>query len=185
MSEKFVNLFKNKALGKIITSREGMATANNNRFLRLWNEVKYKNIGFDFSSNIEAQNSNCKWFPYNKGGSFRKWYGNNDFIVNWKNNGFEIKNNIDKKTGRLRSHNYNGEFGFRNGITWSAISSGNISVRYSPNGYLFDSKGAKAFADQDLKYTMALINSKVGMYFLQCLSPTLDFKVGDIIKNSL
>ena len=95
-----------------------------------------------------------------------------------------IKNNIDEKTGRIRSHNYNGEYGFREGVTWSAISSGNISVRYTESGFLFDSKGAKGFSDSSdrLPYILALLNSKVAMVFLSFLSPTLDFKVGDIVQ---
>ena len=104
-------------------TREGMATADNDRFLRLWPEISTKK----FSKYNEFSD---KWFPYNKGGIFRRWYGNREFVVDWENNGYAIKNNIDQKTGRIRSHNYNGEYAFRRCITWSALSSGNISLRY-------------------------------------------------------
>lgn len=167
-------------IGCILTTREGMATADNERFLRYWYEVALKKISF--KSNI-----NYKWFPYNKGGDYRKWYGNNEYIVNWEKDGYEIKNNKDESTGRIRSHNYNGEFIFKKGITWSAISSGNISIRYSKEGFLFDSKGAMGFAknDEDLLFCLALLNSIVSRGFLSFLSATMDFKVGDIIQIPL
>lgn len=114
----------------------------------------------------------------------RDWYGNNDYVVNWSSDGNEIRNNRDLRTGRIRSHNYNGKYGFKEGLTWSAISSGNLSVRYCKAGFLFDSKGAKGFAKVNcsIYWIMGLLNSKVAMQFLQFISPTLDFKVGDIIS---
>ncbi|WP_353097051.1 BREX-1 system adenine-specific DNA-methyltransferase PglX [Tissierella praeacuta] len=181
-SEKILDCFNFKKLNDILVTREGMATADNNRFLRYWQEVNYSKISFENSKNDNYFNE--KWFPYNKGGAFRKWYGNNEYIVNWEHDGFEIKNNKDIKTGRIRSHNYNGEYAFREGITWSALSSGDISVRYAEEGYLFDSKGAKAFADESdvLILTQALINSIVSKKFLKIISSTMDFKVGDILQ---
>lgn len=90
-----------------MVTREGMATADNDRFLRLWPEVSQSKFS---KLNTKAD----KWYPYNKGGNFRRWYGNREFVVNWENNGEAIKNNIDVKTGRIRSHNYNGEYAFKN-----------------------------------------------------------------------
>ena len=162
-----------------------MATADNELFLRLWPEVFNGSIAFECETAEQAKRKQVKWVPYNKGGAERDWYGNNNYIVNWSNDGFAIKNNIDPKTGRIRSHNYNGEFGFREGVTWSAISSGNLSVRYSPYGFLFDSKGAKGFSkngSDNLLWVLGLLNSKVSMQFLQFISPTLDFKVGDVVS---
>src|SRR5690606_31467592 len=123
----------------------GMATADNERFLRFWFEVDLQHIKFDCSSIADSVSSAKRWFPYNKGGDYRKWYGNNDYVVDWLDDGKGIKNNIDEKTGRIRSHNYNGECSFRYGITWSSISAGDISVRWVEQGFLFDSKGAKGF----------------------------------------
>ena len=179
-----VTSFNNLKTENVLTTREGMATANNELFLRLWFELNYHRIAFNCRSSNDAIAQHIKWVPYNKGGGTRKWYGNNDYVVNWENDGELIKNNIDEKTGRIRSHNYNGEYGFREGVTWSAISSGNISVRYTESGFLFDSKGAKGFSDSSdrLPYILALLNSKVAMVFLSFLSPTLDFKVGDIVQ---
>ncbi len=182
VSEKTTACFKEDSLGKVLTTREGMATADNDRFLKLWFEVAKNTITFDCENQVEAQNRNVKWVPYNKGGTRRKWYGNNEYVVNWSNDGIEIKNNKDPKTERIRSHNYNGEYGFKEGLTWSAISSDDLAVRYCQKGFLFDSKGAKGFVNglTSIYWINGLLNSKVAMQFLQFLSPTLDFKVGDI-----
>lgn len=179
VSETLINSFKYPLLGQYIVTREGMATADNDRFLRNWHEVSINQITF----NAITPNDVIKWVPYNKGADFRKWYGNNDFIVNWENDGIEIKSNIDKKTRRIRSHNYNGEYGFRSGATWSSLSSGSISLRFCEEGFLFDSKGAKGFSESELPIEsfIALVNSKVATAYLSFISPTIDFKVGDII----
>ncbi|WP_449402793.1 hypothetical protein [Exiguobacterium artemiae] len=149
VSEKIIENFIESSIGSYLTTREGMATADNNKFLRHWFEVIDTSISFTCQNRRDALEQKVKWVPYNKGGSYRKWYGNNEYIVNWENDGFEIRNNIDKTTGRIRSHNYNGEFSFKKGITWSALSSGNISVRFANEGFLFDSKGAKGFCDDE------------------------------------
>ena len=164
-------------LSDVMVTREGMATADNPRFLRTWEEVNFNKI----SLNAFSCNDGYKWYPYNKGGGSRKWFGLNILIVNYENNGFEIKNNIDNKTGRIRSHNYNGDYGLQQGATWSAISSGSISVRYSPKGFLFDSKGSMGFS-ANLNSVIGLINSNAAMVFLKYISPTLDFKPGHIIQ---
>ena len=140
VSKAEAEAFKCDALGEMLITREGMATADNDRFLRCWAEVGINTIGFGCESPLDAAQSKMKWFPYQKGGEFRKWFGNNDFVVNWENDGFEIRNNIDPKTKRIRSHNYNGDYGFRESATWSALSSASIHVRYTPCGSLFDSK---------------------------------------------
>ena len=183
VSERVIKSFKWKNIGNYLTTREGMATANNDLFLRLWYELPICHISFKTKFGEILKTKKC-WVPYNKGGDFRKWYGNNDYVVNWQDDGYLIRNNIDPKTGRIRSHNYNGEYSFQRGITWSAISSSKISVRYCPEGYLFDSKGAKGFSDQlsKLEQCLAIINSCVGLSYLSFLPPTIDFKVGDIIQ---
>ena len=185
VSENTIKCFNYPTLEKIFITREGMATADNERFLRLWFEVNKNSIAFDCETAEQAKKKKVKWVPYNKGGTERDWFGNNDYVVNWSNDGFAIKNNKDPKTGRIRSHNYNGEFGFKEGATLSAISSGDLSVRYCPKGFLFDSKGAKGFSKNDsdnLLWVLGLLNSKVSMQFLQFISPTLDFKVGDVVS---
>jgi type II restriction/modification system DNA methylase subunit YeeA len=183
-SEKVIQSFSGPSLGERFTTREGMATADNDRFLRVWSEVARDRTGFGCASEEEANSSGSTWFPYDKGGSFRRWYGNNHFVVEYKDDGLNIKNNKDPQTGRLRSHNYNGEFGFREGLTWSALTSGLFSIRYSPQGSLFDSKGAKGFSSQSYEM-LALLNSRLAQRYLSFLSPTLDFKVGDVIQIPL
>lgn len=185
VSGNIVTSFQYENIGNKLITREGMATADNDRFLRYWHEADINNIGFHMCNSDAARKSGLRWFPYNKGGEFRKWYGNNRYIVDWENDGYRIRNNKDIKTGRIRSHNYNGEYGFKKGITWSALSSGNISIRYTEEGSLFDSKGAMGFAkknDSSLYYILGLLNSKVATQYLSFLSPTMDFKVGDIIQ---
>ena len=184
VSEKTINCFGGETLAAVFTTREGMATADNDRFLRLWHEVSFCRITIGCLSSADGLSKKIKWVPYNKGGTARDWYGNNDYVVDWFDDGAQIRSNTDPKTGRIRSHNYNGEYGFKAGLTWSAISSGDLSVRYCDAGFLFDSKGAKGFADKgcDIHWILAFLNSKVSMQFLQFISPTLDFKVGDIIS---
>lgn len=173
-----------KPLGSWLTTREGMATADNDRFVRCWWEVSTSRLNPSCRDSENATASGAKWFPYQKGGDFRKWFGNNELVVNWLNDGEEIRGNVDPKTGRIRSHNYNGQYAFREGITWSSLSSGMIHLRYSPPGSLFDSKGAKGFSSNTNKtlYALCLINSSAASSFLSFLAPTLDFKVGDVIE---
>ena len=166
-------------------TREGMATADNDRFLRFWYEVAPHRTSLIALSAEDARKSGCKWFPYMKGGEFRRYYGNIDYVVNWENDGLEIKNNIDSKTGRIRSHNYNGEFAFKEGVTWSALSSGDFSLRYCPAGFLFDSKGAKGFFNggkEQIFCAIGFLNSSVAKYYLSFIAPTMDYKVGDVIR---
>jgi hypothetical protein len=144
-SKNLFRSFKNRKIADELVTREGMATADNFRFLRLWHEVSQNKVNRSCKDEADSSVSG-RWFPYNKGGNFRKWYGNNEFLVEYEDGGRNIKGHIDSETGRIRSHNYNGDFSFKEGITWSAISSGKFSIRYSPSGFLFDSTGAKGFA---------------------------------------
>ena len=184
INNKTIDSFNNKKTSEFIETREGMATADNEKFLRLWFEPQEKSINFSCKSISESIICGKKWFPYNKGGETRRWFGNNDYVVNWENDGYEIKNNIDPLTKRIRSHNYNGDYAFKKGFTWTAISSDSISLRFNNYGFLFDSKGPKGFANDEnnLLYFIALINSKVTSIYLSFLSPTMGFKVGDLLQ---
>ncbi|HFM1282287.1 TPA: BREX-1 system adenine-specific DNA-methyltransferase PglX, partial [Escherichia coli] len=146
LSESEVNLFDNKKISQIASTRLGMATADNERFLRFWHEVNFANIGFDFTDRIQAKKSGLKWFPYQKGGEYRKWYGNLDYVVNWFDDGREIQNFTDEKSGKVRSHNYNLDFIFKKGITWNALSSSKTSARVSESS-LFDNAGSSLFVN--------------------------------------
>ena len=178
LSQTAIKAFTGSLVGSELTTREGMATANNDLFLKLWPEISLTHFS-------KYNSTSDKWYPYNKGGIYRKWYGNREYVVDWSDDGFAIRNNKDPQTGRIRSHNYNGEYAFKECITWSALSSGSISLRYCEKGFLWDSKGACGFASKNLHYILGLLNSKVAANYLTVLSPTIDFKVGDIIRIPL
>ena len=147
-SKDVVEIFNNsKRVIDVAQPRQGLATADNNRFLRNWYEVNINKIGLRVRNSQEAIDSKKKWFPYNKGGEFRKWYGNNEYIVNWENDGFEIKTFTDSN-GRLRSRPQNTEYYFKEGFTWTLISTSNFGVRYTENGFLFDVGGFFCFSSK-------------------------------------
>lgn len=179
-SQNILNAFGNKTLGMIANPKVGLQTGENNRFTRLWYEVLFDNFKVDAHSGIDALNSKKKWFPYNKGGDFRKWYGNNDYVVNWENDGWEIKHFTDDK-GKLRSRPQNTDTYFHESITWSKISSGAIAFRYKPTGHIYDVAGTSVFTDTTmLLYLAGFCNSCVAMRFAQMLSPTINYEVGHI-----
>ena len=180
VSDKIREIFeKNKKLGDIGEAKVGLQTGDNNRFLRLWNEVNYNKIGYNMSNSQEALESKKKWFPFNKGGEFRKWYGNQEYLVNWENDGYEIKNFYDEK-GKLRSRPQNTESYFKESISWSKVSSSNFSMRFYQKGLLFADAGMSYFSNENLKYILGLSNSKLINKILSLLSPTLNFEVGHI-----
>lgn len=181
VSNRFVECFQNPAISDIAQARLGMATANNDHFLRLWYEVALNRIGFNMRNRDEAQLSKKKFFPYNKGGEFRKWYGNRDYIVNWENDGFEIRNFKDEKTGRIRSHNYNLDYIFNKGISWTFLSSSKFSARYFESGFLCDAVGCGLYAKpEDISYIEALLCSSVTDYILNVLNPSISYQPGNI-----
>jgi hypothetical protein len=160
-------------LESVIVTREGMTTGDNDTFLKFWFEIAAYSIG-------------SKWFPYNKGGEFHKWSGNDDYVVDWENDGQRIKSFKEEHSGRIRSHNYNGEYSFKEGITWSAFSSRGASFRYSDSRYLFDSKGSKGFCkpkhEDKVFYVLSLLNSNVGKRYLDFVAGAKDKKPGHIIS---
>lgn len=171
-------------IGDICEPRVGMATANNDRFIRLWYEVGMDKIGLGMKCREEAVNSKKKWFPFAKGGEFRKWYGNNDYVVNWENDGIEIRNFKDEKTGRIRSHNYNLDYIFQSAITWTVISSATTSFRFCPEGFLYSNSGYGMFFPHknDIPATLGFLNTSVVMSILSVLSPTIGFESGYLRK---
>jgi type II restriction/modification system DNA methylase subunit YeeA len=184
-SETMLNIFtSSETIEEQIKFRQGMATSDNNRFLRYWHEVDQNKVGYGIKSREEAKISKLKWFPYNKGGGYRKWYGNNDYVVNWENDGEEMKEFTSKLPQgtdvRLKSK----EYYFKRGLTWSALTSGNLSVRYSDNGYIFDTKGSMGFPynENNFNYIFGLLNSKVSTAILEMLAPTLDFNLASMKK---
>lgn len=170
----------NEVISDYISPRIGLVTGDTDRFLRLWFEIEQDKIYWNCSSNADAKISEMKWFPYQKGGTYRKWYGNNEYVINWLNDGWECKN--DNYSGkRVKSHNYNGDFAFKKAITWTKISSGSFACRYVPNGFMFDDAGPICtVSEENLPYSLALLNSKIASLYLSILSPTMNFLPGHI-----
>ncbi|HZX46378.1 MAG TPA: BREX-1 system adenine-specific DNA-methyltransferase PglX [Clostridia bacterium] len=181
--ESIVRAFaRNKKLGELAKPRQGMATSDNNRFVRHWYEVPLQSIGFGCGSADEAKRSGCRWFPYNKGGSYRKWYGNNSLVVNWENGGEQVKELAALLYGSYTRTIKNIQFYFREAITYTFISN-RMGVRYSPPGFIFDVAGSSVFAEGERLYTiLAFLCSKLTGVFLEILNPTFNIQVGDI-KN--
>jgi len=178
------NLIKDFEIGtrmdSLVEPRQGLATANNNRFLRMWYEVNNSKINFNAHSIHESVLSEQKWFPYNKGGSYRKWYGNYDYIVNWENDGQEIRHFTDRN-GKVRSRPQNTNYYFHEAITWSDINSGNFALRYRDFGSIHDVKGMSAFTENhnQLISLLSLMNTKVGNYIFKMLNPTISLQIGN------
>ena len=178
VSKNVILAFENGvALGTIADSKQGVATADNNRFLRLWNEVDIKKIEFSANNCEEAAKSAKKWFPYNKGGDFRRWYGNNDYVVNWENDGNELRN---FRGSVLRNPSYY----FQECFSWSLITSGTTAFRYKPNGFIFDVAGMSCFSKLhvQLMYLLALCNTKVIYSMLKIIAPTINCQCGDVAR---
>lgn len=166
---------KNQKLGEIAQPRKGNSTSDNNRFLRLWFEVEKNNFKLN-SINLKEDSLKIKWFPYNKGGGFRKYYGNNEYLINWLNDAEEIR-----KIPTAVIANY--DFFTKEGLTWSTVSSAKLSVRNFGEGFIFDNGGCCLFSEKDIKYILlGLLNSKVFTILFGNISPTLNFQSGDIAK---
>lgn len=182
VSSKLISAFQDgRPLSPVCRPTQGLATGDNGRFLRLWFEVCNQNISFGCTSCGDSSARATRWFPYNKGGDFRKWYGNSDYVLNWEKDGFEIRNFKDEK-GKLRSRPQNTQYYFNESASWSKISSGPISFRYKPSGFVFDVAGTSVFSDSHelLLYILSLCNSNTIMIMLKAISPTLNYEVGQI-----
>ncbi|HHY00657.1 MAG TPA: BREX-1 system adenine-specific DNA-methyltransferase PglX [Methanothermobacter sp.] len=166
-------------LDEISEARQGMIPGNAKAFIRLWFEVDSTKIGFNHESSEDISNYNKKWFPYNKGGPFQRWFGNIEHLIDMENNGQNIKYSGQNKNYRLRDPKYY----FKEAITWSKVSGGNFSARYMPKGCLFDIAGCCVFElNENLSYVLAFFNSIVTEIILNFISPTLNFEVDHIKK---
>ena len=173
VSKRERDLYSNGELLEGISSpRKGLDTGENEKFLRLWHEVSVEKSCF----NNKVQKT--KWFPYNKGGTYRRWYGNREYLINWENDGREIKARLSFTTKKPTIRN--AEFYFREGFTWSTVSAGGFSARYCPPGALFDNGGCTLFSNEKLNLLGGYINSRVMSRFLEFLAPTMNFQPGDI-----
>ena len=182
VSDKLLSAFQDgQPLSDVASPCVGLQTADNGRFLRLWYEVCNHNIAFHCISCEDSVRMGARWFPYNKGGDFRKWYGNNDYVVNWENDGYEIRHFVDDK-GKVRSRPQNTQFYFKECVSWSLISSTSTAFRYKPNGFIFDVAGMSFFTSKNLLFYLAFCNTKVAYEMLKIIAPTINFQAGDIAK---
>jgi hypothetical protein len=177
-SEKLKRAFSTcEQLLNVAEPRQGMGTGDNDRFVRCWFEVCLNRIGIGFPDKNAASDSRMKWFPYNKGGGFRKWYGNQIYIVNWEGDGKEIREALIGKNPNIpRSE----KLFFKSGITWSLIGL-TFGPRLTPPGFLFDVGGSSAFPPKDkMHFVIAFLASRISSECLLSLNPTLNYQVGDI-----
>ncbi len=174
LSDAALNLFSGEKLGDHCTIKSGIVTGNNDLFLKLWHEISFNNIGFQHKTFTD--NSNIKWVPMHKGGGYRKHYGLHEYIMNLHDIWEPSKTNVSVRRGEPN-------FYFKEGLTWSTLSN-NLSVRRSPTGFVFDTKGSMCFANvyTNVGYLEALLNSKVASLYMSILSPTLDFNQGAMAK---
>ena len=180
VSDKVRDIFeKSQKLGDVGEAKVGLQTGDNDKFLRLWNEVNYNKIGFGISNSKEAIENEKKWFLFNKGGDKRKWYGNQEYLVNWENDGYEIKNFYDDK-GKLRSRPQNTEYYFKESIGCSAISSTQNFFRKYNSGSIFDVNLRCYFFEKFINEYMAFFNANIFIYFSRLLSPTLALNANDL-----
>lgn len=175
-SERIISAFGNKLIGNFGYPKQGFATGDNPRFLRLWYEPNWNKVSLN-STQSSPNPQGKKWIPCNKGGGFRRWYGNNNYLANWASDGLEMRN---FKGSVIR----NPQFYFKEGITWSSLGGQMLSMRYSPQGFLFESKGSVCFLKEsnNLKYMLGLTNTKVIDSILLILSPTLDYHEGPMSR---
>jgi type II restriction/modification system DNA methylase subunit YeeA len=176
-----------KTLGSVVPVRSGMSTTDNTRFLRLWTEVNFNKLGLMIDSLEKANISLKRWFPFRKGGDFRKWEGNDEYCINWENDGSEIKNAVvnnpkDPNTTHWSRRIFGVDYFFRPGITWTRISSGSFSCRYHGVGYLFSDASNGVFPEKNVEEILSFLNSKVSISFLSFLAPTLNYMAGDISR---
>ena len=172
MSDSVENDFKiGVVLSKVADIKQGLKTGDNEKFLRLW---------FEIDATKFSVKGGKKWFPCNKGGDYRRWYGNNDYVLNWENDGYELKN-FRHPDGRLKSRPQNLQYQFKEGLTYTNISSSKFGIRYCPEGFAFDAAGSMIFTDKDqLLYLLGLLSSNAILVFMGILSPTMSFEVGQI-----
>ena len=153
--------------------KKGLDTGDNDRFLRYWHEVDFGNFGIGYDSARSFFQSGSKWAPHDKGGDFRKWYGNNDWVINWGSDGKELK----ASSANLRSP----QFYFQKAVTWSALSSGRPGFRLSDQGALSNTAGSSMFPEEkSISPVLAYMNSSVVLRALELLAPTLNYSAGPV-----
>lgn len=183
ITDKLRRIFnQNKMLSDITKLGQGLKTGDNERYVKSWYEVSWCNINFNCSDRNYSESSTEKWYPYANGGKFRKWYGNIIDVVNWQYDGYEIRNFFDSK-GKLRSRLQNMDKYFKKGVSWSAITSNKLSLRYVPDGVIYGGAGYGIYSEENqIKYLLGLLNSIIPEKCISVLSETLNFEVGNLSR---
>jgi type II restriction/modification system DNA methylase subunit YeeA len=185
ISERWLEIFDSSPkLADYSSPRQGLATADNNRFLRLWTEPSQARIAFACKSRDEASTSGARWFPYNKGGAYRKWYGNHEWVVNWENDGEEIRKFGTENGGKPRSRAQNTQYYFCESLSWSKVTNGGFSLRYYEHGFIFDVAGCSIFVDEQasLPVVLGVLNSSLMTQDYKRFFPTINLEVGQIAE---
>ena len=178
ISENLKNaILKSTSLQTIATPRQGLSTANNDKFLRLWWEPIYSKVNFHALNRNDAISSKAKWFPHNKGGQFRKWFGSDDYVIDWENDGYRVRHQHGSAV--RNTENY-----FMPAVTWSLVSGENLSFRYKKAGSIFNAAGSSIFSDDEdiLKYLIGLINSNVISVASRVFSTSINNNVGEVAE---
>jgi len=181
ISNKVLDIFpKNGKVGDFLELKAGLSTGDNKKFQRNWHEVNFRKIGFNYDNLQETINSKHKWYPCNSGGEHRKWYGNNDIIINWEDNGRDLKK---FPASVLRNKMYY----FKEGITWTKLSASKLGIRFKNKGFIFDDTGRSAFSmDTNLDlYLLSFLGSKIPNFFMSFLNPSLSLTNDDISKFAI
>ena len=172
-SEAMINVFENGVkLGLFAPTKKGLDTGDNDKYLRFWHEVGFNKIGINYKDSIHFSIDHMKWAPHDKGGDYRRWYGNKDWVINWENDGFDLHHS----KANLRNEKYY----FKKAITWSSLSSGKISFRISNYGAISNTAGSSIYFENDASYLIGFLNSKIAQEILDIISPTLNYSAGPI-----
>lgn len=181
LSNSALEAFSKHTLAFFADTKTGMQTCDNNRFLRLWFEIASNKACLHNANEDTTKNTLIKWIPYNKGGDYRKWYGNQEWLLNWASDGFEVKQYAIQLYKSMTRTIKNIPYFYKETISWSKVSSGNIAFRYYPQGFIFDVAGCCIYSHtMPLVGLLAIINSKVAKYYLSALSPTVNYEAGHV-----
>ncbi len=176
MSNNVIDVFvKSLPITDLAKLKVGLQTGDNDRFMKLWFEVSFENISFGVDVNNSSVNDRKQWFPFNKGGDFQKWHGNQEYVVNWFQDGKEIRN---CKSARPQ----NVEFYFRECVSWSKVTAGGFSLRYFPKGFIFADAGCSIFptSNDQTKLILGILNSTLSRPLLSDIAPTMNYEVGQV-----
>ena len=185
ISSKLMSAYGDKHLADYAAITNGLFTCDNKRFLRLWHEVELKSLKLNCSSKEECLNSQEKWYPYNKGGEYRRWYGNQEYVVNFRGFGAEIS---QYRVQSGQSASFPGQnFYFQDSLSWSLVSPTKFAIRYYPRGFVFDIAGSSVFpnSEKNLGYLLGFLASEVAFSCLKLTNPTINFQAGDVRKLPL